>query len=106
MSVITTHVLDTSRGQPAVNVGVLLERRRAPRSWASVTRANTDRDGRARLADNAEPGVYRLTFDIGGYFGGGSFFSEAAMTFEVRDDDHYHLPLLATPFACSTYRGS
>ena len=76
MSEITTHILDTSRGVPAANVGVLLERRRTGRTFASVARAHTDRDGRASFTQDAGPGVYRMTFDIAAHFGSEAFFPE------------------------------
>jgi 5-hydroxyisourate hydrolase len=107
MSDITTHVLDTSRGQPAAGVGVLLERRRSARTFVSVTRSNTDSDGRATLSQDAEPGVYRLTFDIAMHFGADTFFPEIIVVFEVRDGgSRVHVPLLVSPFGYSTYRGS
>ena len=105
MSGITTHVLDTSRGRPGAGVAVILQRREE--EWAPVARAVTDADGRARLVDKIEPGVYKITFDTGAYFGGETFFPEAAVVFEVRDAaQHYHVPLLVSPWSYSTYRGS
>ena len=104
MSGITTHVLDTSRGRPGAGISVMLERRTGP--WELIERGTTDADGRARLADAVDPGVYRITFDISAYFRE-TFFPEAAIVFEVRDPaQHYHVPLLLSPFGYSTYRGS
>jgi 5-hydroxyisourate hydrolase len=109
MSALTTHVLDTSSGRPAAEVGVRLERREGG-AWALLSEKRTDADGRVRdLLDRVQPGVYRLTFDTGGYFrrrGLTTFFPEAAVTFEVRDAAHHHVPLLLSPFGFSTYRGS
>src|SRR5947208_2342056 len=106
MSGITTHVLDTSRGKPGAGVPVTLERG-GGESWRVIGREVTDADGRARLAEAVEPGLYRITFDTGAYFGGETFYPEAAVVFEVRDAaQHYHVPLLASPYAYSTYRGS
>jgi 5-hydroxyisourate hydrolase len=101
MSGITTHVLDTARGRPGAGIAVELwqgdQLRRA---------ATTDADGRARLADTIEPGTYRIVFKISTYFDE-CFYPEAAVTFVVRDAaQHYHVPLLVSPFAYSTYRGS
>jgi 5-hydroxyisourate hydrolase len=101
MSGITTHVLDTSRGQPGAGIEVQLWRGDELRN-----ETKTDADGRARLADAIDPGIYRVVFKIGGYFEAG-FYPEAAIAFEVRDaSQHYHVPLLVSPFGYSTYRGS
>ena len=73
-------------------------------------------DGKGRLATLTEgrallPGTYRLTFDIGTYHREQGvtvpFFPEVRITFNIRDtDDHYHVPLLLSPFGYSTYRGT
>jgi 5-hydroxyisourate hydrolase len=108
---ITTHVLDTSRGCPAVGVPVVLERA-VDSGWQPVGRSTTDADGRAcdLLSSAPEDGRYRLTFDTGAYFsaaGDAGFYPEVSVTFEVSPgEDHYHVPLLLSPFGYSTYRGS
>jgi len=109
---ITTHVLDTARGEPAIGVTVILEMRQAS-EWTPVGRGETDSKGRvSSLTDGPmAPGTYRLTFDIGTYHRecglAVSFFPEVKITFNVRDpDEHYHLPLLLSPFGYSTYRGA
>ena len=71
-------------------------------------RGTTDSDGRARdlLTSAPEPGRYRLTFDTGSYLDGG-FYPEVSVTFVVEPgEEHYHVPLLLSPFGYSTYRGS
>jgi 5-hydroxyisourate hydrolase len=104
-------VLDTARGRPASGVPLLLERA-ADSGWQPVGRGTTDVDGRARdlLASPPEVGRYRLTFDTGAYFraaGEAAFYPEVSVTFVVApDEDHYHVPLLLSPFGYSTYRGS
>lgn len=111
MSGITTHVLDTSRGCPAEGVPVLLECA-VDAGWKPVGRGTTDADGRARDLLTSAPGDgrYRLTFDTGAYFravGEAGFYPEVSVTFvAARGDDHYHVPLLLSPFGYSTYRGS
>jgi 5-hydroxyisourate hydrolase len=113
MSGITTHVLDTSRGRPASGVPVVLEIR-SETGWREIGRAETDGDGRIRqlLPPESPPalGVYRLTFQIEAYFqarGIEGFYPEAAIVFHVRDaSQHYHVPLLLSPYGYSTYRGS
>ena len=105
MSGITTHVLDTSRGRPAAGVPVVLERAVDSR-WEPVGRGTTDADGRVGdlLSARPEDGRYRLTFDTGAY---SRFYPEVSVTFVVEDgDEHYHVPLLLSPFGYSTYRGS
>ena len=111
MTGITTHVLDTSRGRPAAGVPVSLERA-MDSGWLLVGRGTTDANGRASdlLSAPPEEGRYRLTFDTGGYFraeGKAGLFPEVTVTFVVEGgEDHYHMPLLLSPFGYSTYRGS
>lgn len=108
---ITTHVLDTSRGKPAANVGLKLEIRHGD-TWTEVGRGETDDDGRCRTLTqaNVEAGVYRICFDVGSYYRErhtDTFFPEAVITFYVTDGaQQYHVPLLVSPFGYSTYRGS
>jgi len=112
MSEITTHVLDTSLGQPAAGVPVTLDARDAAAGWKQLGRGTTDADGRLRnLAPGPLPaGTYRLTFETRAYFESRqtvSFYPEIAIVFEVRDAAaKYHVPLLISPYGYSTYRGS
>jgi 5-hydroxyisourate hydrolase len=110
--VITSHVLDIARGTPAVGLTVILERRHAS-EWSPVGRATTDERGRvASMIDGQMiPGTYRLTFDTGTYHRDQGiahpFFPEAKVTFQVLEpNEHYHVPLLLSPFGYSTYRGA
>jgi 5-hydroxyisourate hydrolase len=113
MSGITTHVLDTARGRPASGVPVLLEIR-SEHGWREIGRAETDADGRARqilpAGSELAAGTYRITFGIEVYFqaqGIEGFYPEASIVFYVRDAaQHYHVPLLLSPYGYSTYRGS
>ena len=111
MSPITTHVLDTSRGCPAAGVAVALERA-VDSDWHPVGHGTTDAEGRAGelLTSVPEDGRYRLTFDTGAYFravGEAGFYPEVSVTFLVaHGEEHYHVPLLLSPFGYSTYRGS
>ena len=109
---ITTHVLDIARGEPAGGITVILELRQAS-EWTPVGRGTTDGKGRVdTLTDGpVSPGTYRLTFDIGSFHRDQglnvSFFPEVRITFNVRDpDEHFHIPLLVSPFGYSTYRGN
>ncbi len=107
---ITTHVLDTARGKPAAGIPVTLEWRGDV--WEPGGSGVTDADGRCRdiLQRPRAAGVWRLRFDVAGYFaalGVESFYPSVEICFEVRDPaQHYHVPLLIAPFGYSTYRGS
>jgi 5-hydroxyisourate hydrolase len=113
MSGITTHVLDTSRGRPAQGVPVTLEIEAAG-GWELVGKSATNSDGRVSDLVSAEvtiePGVYRLIFDTGKYFAqhqSDSFYPQVTIVFRLADAaQHYHVPLLLSPFGYSTYRGS
>jgi 5-hydroxyisourate hydrolase len=111
MSAVTTHVLDTSLGKPAVGVPVLLEVRAEDGTWKPIGRAATDSDGRAQMAEeHVARGTYRISFDTASYFlalNVQGFYPEVQIAFEVRDpSQHYHVPLLLSRYGYSTYRGS
>jgi len=109
MSGITTHVLDTVLGKPAAGIGGRLEKYDED-SWLLLAESATDADGRCRnLTAEASAGVYRLTFTIDEYFrqhNRCSFYPEIAVSFECRDEAHYHIPLLLSDNGYTTYRGS
>jgi 5-hydroxyisourate hydrolase len=110
---ITTHVLDTARGGPAAGVTVILEMRQAS-EWSPIGRGTTDASGRLMTLTESlplAPGTYRLTFDIATYHRDQGmskpFFPEVKIAFNVRDTgEHYHVPLLLSPYGYSTYRGT
>ncbi|MBM3271444.1 MAG: hydroxyisourate hydrolase [Candidatus Sericytochromatia bacterium] len=111
-SPITTHVLDTARGRPAPGVGVVLYRLQGE-VWREVGRGETDADGRNRelLSGAREAGTYRIAFDTAGYFeriGVARYFFPVVEIVFILDEpeQHYHVPLLISPFGFSTYRGS
>jgi 5-hydroxyisourate hydrolase len=110
MSSLSTHVLDAVSGRPAVGVRVSLERR-VGEEWQALGNGNTDADGRLRdlAPDGLDAGAHRLVFATGEYFaatGQTGFYPEVTVAFTVTDDRHYHVPLLLSPYAFSTYRGS
>ncbi|CAH9127179.1 unnamed protein product [Cuscuta epithymum] len=120
---ITTHILDVARGCPAKGVELLLEvwKGNQPRpqfgepdkgGWILQGSSATDKDGRSghlmRLVDDLDPGVYRISFNTGKYNPDG-FFPFVSIVFEIRESqksEHFHVPLLLSPFSFSTYRGS
>ena len=109
---ITTHVLDTSLGKPGKGIAIELEHAEGG-GWHRVGAGVTDDDGRLRTltpAGPVKPGVYKLRFHTAGYFAGRNelgFFPEVEIQFTVADgSQHYHVPLLLSPYGYSTYRGS
>ena len=112
MSQITTHVLDTSQGRPAAGVPVILEIQKAG-GWQEISKGATDADGRLRHL--LEPGalgagIYRLTFETSVYFHARKIhglYPQITIAFQVAaPKEHYHIPLLLSPYGYSTYRGS
>jgi 5-hydroxyisourate hydrolase len=92
---ISTHVLDTERGQPAAGIRVEL--------WHGdelVGSGETDADGRIRELAGGDPGTYRIVFRPPS-----TFFRRVELEVDL-DEGHYHVPLLVSPYACVTYRGS
>ncbi len=105
---VTTHILDLVRGKPAAGVAVQL-------FYGSelLSEGVTDEDGRVeawRQAVSLSPGKYRLEFAVEPWFaerGETSFYEDVHISFRVEDvSEHYHVPLLLSPFGYSTYRGS
>jgi 5-hydroxyisourate hydrolase len=105
MSLVTTHVLDTVTGKPAAGIAVRFERG----DGTPIAEGSTDDDGRIRDLgpDTLDAGVYRLIFDTGAYLGPEAFFPDVTITFRITEPAaHHHVPVLLSPFAYSTYRGS
>jgi 5-hydroxyisourate hydrolase len=108
MNALTTHVLDTMRGRPAAGMKIEL--------WSVDKKAllktiETNSDGRtdAPLLDGDEmkAGMYEIIFFVGDYFGEKQFLDRVPVRFVISDADaKYHVPLLVSPWAYSTYRGS
>lgn len=114
MKGITTHILDLVSGSPGAGIPVTLERMTHTSGWAMVAEAITDADGRAKELLPAKEafltGHYRLIFDTSAYFAirnAEGFFPQITISFVVKDAlQHYHVPLLLSPFGYTTYRGS
>jgi 5-hydroxyisourate hydrolase len=109
MNGITTHVLDTVLGKPAVGIIVRLEKRDAA-DWIPISVSATDADGRCRdLITQSPSGTYRLTFSTGSYLerlGRSTIYPQISVTFHCSGEPHYHLPLLLSDNSYTTYRGS
>ncbi len=114
MSSITTHVLDTSTGLPGAAILVVLERKTHSAGWQKIAEGITNAEGRLNdLLSPSEaflPGLYRLIFETGPHFllqDQEGFFPQVSIMFVVKDPvEHYHVPLLLSPFGYTTYRGS
>ena len=117
MGRLTTHVLDTAHGKPGAGIVVELYRRESA-DRVLLTRAHTNADGRCDaplLADDAmRAGTYELDFHVGDYYAAlgvalpqPRFLDVVTLRFGIADANaHYHVPLLVSPYAYSTYRGS
>ncbi len=115
MSGLTTHILDTAAGRPAAGVVVRVSARRGE-SVSLLSETRTDADGRARLVEGEDLAIggYRLEFAVADYFKAAGaavsdppFLDVVVIDFAVADPaQHHHVPLLVSPFAYSTYRGS
>ncbi len=108
MSPITTHVLDTAKGCPATNITVTLEYLDKD-NWHLIAKGHTDKDGRIMnwMDNDAKKGEYRITFETAKYHNNKGFFPSITINFIIENpEQHYHVPLLLSPFGFSTYRGS
>jgi 5-hydroxyisourate hydrolase len=112
MSGITTHVLDTTRGRPAAGMRVALDVQ-VDDGWTPVGSGVTDTDGRVPglvPEGGLRPGVHRMTFFTGDWFaaeGTQGFYPLVTVVCTISDPTgHHHIPLLISPYAYSTYRGS
>ncbi|KAF8308353.1 5-hydroxyisourate hydrolase [Cantharellus anzutake] len=113
-SPVTCHVLDSSFGKPAEDIGVFLEKFNFDTSaFDMLGKGTTNEQGRCEtLLDpnhQLKPGLYKLTFQTGDYFVAtkrDSFYPVIDITFHIAKDEHYHIPLLLSPWSYTTYRGS
>jgi len=109
---ITTHALDTSVGKPAKHMLITLQTLRH-HEWKPMSVGVTNSDG--RISDVLAPGrllipgIYTMTFNTSNYYKSSNqkgFYPKVSIQFEVKDNSHYHIPLLINPFGYTTYRGS
>ncbi|WP_245539633.1 hydroxyisourate hydrolase [Pontibacter roseus] len=110
---LSSHILDVSTGMPAKGVPVQLEKMdEKTRLWKQVDEKMTDENGRIKdflAANTANKGVYRLRFLVADYFKSKrteSFYPFIEVVFQIRDNDHYHVPITLSPYGYATYRGN
>lgn len=111
---LSSHILDITQGKPAANVKISLSKQNASGTWAVIEEKTTDANGRIPdFLKNAEgvdhKGIYKLTYFTAPYFksmGEDSFYPFIEVVFEIKDGNHYHVPITLSPFGYSTYRGN
>ena len=113
MSAVTTYILDTTSGRPGADIPTILEYKSHSAGWQRIAGGVTDADGRINdLLSTSQaflPGHYRFVFETGPYFllqNIDCFFPQITVSFVVKDPmQHYHIPILLSPFGYSVYRG-
>lgn len=108
---LSSHILDTSVGKPAAGIAVVLYEG-SNENWSEIFRGSSNEDGRIPALSSevkAKEGTYKIRFETGDYFTKKNiktFYPYVDIIFEIKDNEHYHVPLLLNPFGYSTYRGS
>jgi 5-hydroxyisourate hydrolase len=106
---ISTHILDTSKGVPAAGVRVTLEKQEGS-GWKRLSEGTTNSDGRFVFPNSDGTGIFRIHFEIESYLsrdGATAFFLDLPVAFRIEDASRkYHIPLLLSPYGLSSYRGS
>lgn len=104
---ISTHILDTTKGSAATGVTVILEQKNND-TWKEIGTDKTNTDGRIVFNCPKEQGIYRLTFKVEEYYKSEEhFFMNTPVVFQVKNTERkYHVPLLLNPYGYSTYRGT
>lgn len=111
---LSSHILDITQGQPATNVRISLARQDNAGKWKFIEEKHTDKNGRINefLKEEAgvdHQGIYKLTYYTAPYFKGlgqESFYPFIEVVFELKDNNHYHVPITLSAFGYSTYRGN
>lgn len=110
---LSSHILDISTGLPAINVPIKLEMLdKNTKTWTMVDEKTTDENGRITNfleEKKSEKGIYKLTFLVAEYFKSKkteSFYPFIEVVFEIKDNNHYHVPITLSPYGYSTYRGN
>jgi 5-hydroxyisourate hydrolase len=110
---LSSHILDVSLGKPASLVKIELEKLNSEKNWVKIDENITDKDGRVKnfLPENNKDnrGIYKLRFYTAEYFNRlnkTSFYPFIEVVFEIKDNEHYHVPITLSAYGYSTYRGS
>ncbi len=111
---LSSHILDVTQGQPARNVKISLSNQQKNGNWKAIDSKYTDENGRItdflKVTQGVNHhGVYKLTYFVEPYFkklNQKSFYPFIEVVFEIKDDNHYHVPITLSPFGYSTYRGN
>ena len=110
---LSSHILDVSKGQPASGVSIKLEKyNEETKTWSFVDQKTTDSNGRITDFLNFEKsnlGIFKLTYLTSDYFKKSnieSFYPFIEVVFQIKDKNHYHVPITLSAFGYSTYRGN
>ncbi len=110
---LSSHILDVSKGMPASGVPIKLEKyNESTKTWTYVDQKITDANGRIGdflPSENSNIGIYKLTYLTADYFkkiGTDSFYPFIEVVFQIKDQNHYHVPITLSAFGYSTYRGN
>ena len=111
---LSSHILDISQGKPAPNVKIALSKQDKNQNWVLIDETYTDNNGRIKdflkeESNKNNNGVYKLTFYITPYFEKlkqKTFYPFIEVVFEIKDNQHYHIPITLSPYGYSTYRGN
>jgi len=111
---LSSHILDISQGKPAPNVKIALSKQDKNQNWILIDEKYTDNNGRIKdflkeESNKNNNGVYKLTFYITPYFEKlkqKTFYPFIEVVFEIKDNQHYHIPITLSPYGYSTYRGN
>ena len=110
---LSSHILDITTGKPAADVKITLSKQDKKKNWKVVEEKNTDINGRIKdfikIDGKDHKGIYKLTFHTSPYFkklGVATFYPFIEVVFELKNNEHYHVPITLSPFGYSTYRGN
>jgi 5-hydroxyisourate hydrolase len=110
---LSSHILDVSKGTPATGISIKLERyNELTKIWTFVDEKKTDLNGRITdflNSDKSNLGIYKLTYFTSNYFKRDnieSFYPFIEVVFQIKDQNHYHVPITLSAFGYSTYRGN
>ena len=111
---LSSHILDISQGKPAPNVKIALSKQDENQNWVLIDEKYTDNNGRIKdflkeESNENNNGVHKLTFYITPYFEKlkqKTFYPFIEVVFEIKDNQHYHIPITLSPYGYSTYRGN